>query len=347
MAFNGSGTFNRIYDWTTDEGNGIDIEASRMDGEDDGFATGLSTCITKDGQTTISANIPFNSKKITGLANGSARTDSIALGQVQDGTYTTLGTAGGSADTYTATPSPAITAYATGSRYIIKIQADNTGASTLNISAVGAKAIEKYDGAGALTALEAGDLQQDQYYDIFYDGTKIVVLNPELPYLDASNLTNIPDNAGNIVQIVNTQTGAVATGSTLMNDDDTIPQNTEGDEYMTLAITPTSATNKLLIEAKVFGSFAQSSGSSRTIAALFQDSTADALTATGNYEANPATQNTVILSHYMTSGTSSSTTFKVRVGGHNTGTYTFNGVSGGRKYGSIQKSSITITEIKV
>lgn len=190
MAFNGSGTFNRLYDWTTDEGNGINIEASRMDGEDDGFATGLSTCITKDGQTTITANIPFNSKKITGLANGSARTDSIALGQVQDGTYGTLGTLGGSADTYTATPSPAITAYATGMEFNMKVNADNTGASTLNVSAVGAKDVKKYDGAGAKVALVAGDLQQDQYYKVIYDGTDMVLKDAPIQYPTIQKFTS-------------------------------------------------------------------------------------------------------------------------------------------------------------
>jgi hypothetical protein len=189
MAYNGTGTFNRIYNWTTDAANGINIEAARMDTEDSGFATGLSNAITKDGQTTITANIPFNSKKITGLANGSARTDSIALGQVQDGTYRTLGTLGGSADTYTATPTPAITAYATGSEFNLKVNADNTGASTLNVSAVAAKNIKKYDGAGAVVDLEAGDLQQDQYYKIIYDGTDFVLDNPEAPYLKVTNLT--------------------------------------------------------------------------------------------------------------------------------------------------------------
>lgn len=175
MPFNGDGTFIREHNWVTDKANSIKITASRCDAEDNGFATGLSNCITKDGQTTISANIPFNSKKITGLSNGSARTDSIALGQVQDNTYGTLGTLGGSANTYTAAPSPAITTYATGSRYILKVNADNTGASTLNISAVGAKNIKKYDGAGAKVDVEAADLQQDQYYDVFYDGTDFVV----------------------------------------------------------------------------------------------------------------------------------------------------------------------------
>lgn len=59
MSYNGSGTFVRIYDWTTDRDGGIKILADRFDTEDDGFATGLSNAICKDGQSTCSARIPF------------------------------------------------------------------------------------------------------------------------------------------------------------------------------------------------------------------------------------------------------------------------------------------------
>lgn len=48
-----------------------------MDAEMDGFATGLSNAITKDGQTTISQNIPFNNKKITGLGDATLDTDAL------------------------------------------------------------------------------------------------------------------------------------------------------------------------------------------------------------------------------------------------------------------------------
>ena len=347
-AYNGSGTFVRTYDWTTDEGNGINIEAARMDTEDDGFATGLSTAITKDGQTTISANIPFNTKKITGLGNGSVRTDSIALGQVQDGTYTTLGTAGGAADVYTATPSPSITAYATGSRFIIKIQADNTGASTLDISAVGVKAIEKYDGAGALTALEAGDLQQDQYYDILYDGTKFVVSNPQLPHLDATNLTNIanPALSGATIQEVHTATGAVATGSTLMPLDDTIPQITEGDQYLSQAITPTNSSNKLLIEVEAILS-SGFAGAIILIGALFQDSTSSAISASFEHSAAANSPVKISIRYEMVAGTTSSTTFKFRAGIAAAGVTTLNGQSAARLMGGVANSFIRITEFKV
>jgi hypothetical protein len=59
MAFNGSGTFVRLYNWVNDKANSIKITASRMDAEMDGMATGLSTCITKDGQTVTTARVPF------------------------------------------------------------------------------------------------------------------------------------------------------------------------------------------------------------------------------------------------------------------------------------------------
>lgn len=77
MAFNGSGVFQRLYDWTTDAAGGVKIRADRMDAEDDGFATGLSNAICKDGQTTITENIPFNNKRITNLGNASAATDAM------------------------------------------------------------------------------------------------------------------------------------------------------------------------------------------------------------------------------------------------------------------------------
>lgn len=57
MAFNGSGLFVRLYNWVTDKANSIPITASRMDGEMDGFAAGLSNCVTRDGQGQPAANL--------------------------------------------------------------------------------------------------------------------------------------------------------------------------------------------------------------------------------------------------------------------------------------------------
>lgn len=81
-GFNGAGVFERTYDWTDDQAAGTKVRADRMDTEMDGFATGLSNCICRDGQSTITANIPMNSKKLTGLAAGSSAGDSVRYEQV-------------------------------------------------------------------------------------------------------------------------------------------------------------------------------------------------------------------------------------------------------------------------
>lgn len=153
-----------------------------------------------------------------------------------------------------------------------------------------------------------------------------------------------PKTTGDIVQVVNTETGAVATGTTTMPTDDTIPQNTEGDEYITLSITPTNASNYLQIE--FVGMFGNSVTCNFAVA-LFQDSTANALAATGNYALTGTEHNIFTLKHRMLAGTTSATTFKIRAGGNNAGTTTFNGISGTRYFGGVNASSITITEIKV
>jgi hypothetical protein len=69
MPFNGSGIYQRVRNWVADAAAGIKIRADYHDAEDDGFAQGLTNCITRDGQSTITQNIPFNSKRITGLAD--------------------------------------------------------------------------------------------------------------------------------------------------------------------------------------------------------------------------------------------------------------------------------------
>jgi hypothetical protein len=148
--------------------------------------------------------------------------------------------------------------------------------------------------------------------------------------------------AGTVIQTVNYQTGAVATGTTTMPFDDTIPQNTEGTEFLSLAITPTNASNKLLIRVVVFATM---SIQQWYVMALFQDSTANALAGAANYEFIGTSGVPIVKEHYMTAGTTSATTFKVRVGGNVASTITLNGAGGGRLLGGVLTSSITIQEI--
>ena len=72
-------------------------------------------------------------------------------------------------DTYTATLSPAITAYGSGGLKVQIVFANaNTGAATLNLNSLGAKPITK----NGSTALSAGDISAGQALFLFYDGTQ-------------------------------------------------------------------------------------------------------------------------------------------------------------------------------
>lgn len=156
----------------------------------------------------------------------------------------------------------------------------------------------------------------------------------------AGSSSAVQASSAKVIQVVNVQSGAVATGTTIIPSDDTIPQITEGTEYITLAITPTSATSKLLIQVVWMGS---TTSPSCTIA-LFQDATANALAAT--ISSAPASQLTTLpLNYFMTAGTTSSTTFRLRFGSSNAATTTTNGQAGGRFYGGVSSTSMTITEI--
>lgn len=159
---------------------------------------------------------------------------------------------------------------------------------------------------------------------------------------DDSGVTYAKVAAGFVVQVVGTNSTAVATGTTTIPLDDSIPQNTEGDEYLTQAITPKSATNILVIEATLM---LANSASLHEIVALFQDSTANALAAIDHAVSTDNPQS-IKLTYQMVAGTTSSTTFKIRAGGSSAGTTTFNGRVGARLFGAITKSHIKVTEYK-
>jgi len=179
-----NGTFSRVHDWTADEASEIDIEAARMDQEDDSFATGINTCLTKDGQNTPTANLPMGGNRHTGVGNGAARTDYVAVNQIQDGDLYVAGSVAG-ANVIAGTMTPAITAYTNGMRVLFLPANANTGAATLNLNSVGAQSITK----NGTTALAAGDLVDGVWADVVYDNanTNWILQNPQATYAVRSN----------------------------------------------------------------------------------------------------------------------------------------------------------------
>lgn len=58
------------------------IESTKFNNVINDIATGLTTSLASDGQTTPTANLPMGGFKLTGLGNGTASTDAAAYGQL-------------------------------------------------------------------------------------------------------------------------------------------------------------------------------------------------------------------------------------------------------------------------
>ena len=322
----------RERNFVNDKANSIPITASYMDGEFDNLITKVNSKVL------AKATAPSSPTAGDTWVDTSVTPPFV---KVYDGTNWTTTACTKGADVASAT---ATTLGNDGCFF------DITGTTT--ITSVTAKpagfiAILQFD--GILTFTDGSNLKLDGNFTtaagstitLISDGTNWweIARSPNSFTPTAANAL-----AGSIVQVVNTQTGAVATGTTAMPVDDTVPQSTEGDEYMTLAITPTNTNNKLKIE--VLFNYAHSAAVNIGLG-LFQDSTASALAATQAVEISGNNTWQMSLTHYMTAGTTSATTFKVRAGGTTGSTLTFNGHSGGRIFGGVMASSITIEEIKV
>ena len=73
-----SGTFTPQYNWTNEAAAGNPIDPTKFTAEENDIATGLSTCILKDGTQTITADIPWGGKKITNLGTATAGGDALS-----------------------------------------------------------------------------------------------------------------------------------------------------------------------------------------------------------------------------------------------------------------------------
>ena len=169
------------------------------------IAAALTASLAKDGQTTPTANLPLGGFKLTGMGVGSTQDDSITLRQVQANAYGHVTSDTGAADAYAIAPSPAIAAYAAGQRFAFIAANASTGASTIDVSGLGAKALQ-YQAA----ALTGAEIKAGALVVVEYDGTQFQIISPSDlltansgDMLGANNLSDVGSAAtsfGNIKQ---------------------------------------------------------------------------------------------------------------------------------------------------
>ena len=151
--------------------------------------------------------------------------------------------------------------------------------------------------------------------------------------------------AGTIIQVVNSISSTPGSNTTTMPFDSTIPQNNEGAEFTTVAITAANSSNKFHVS--VFAQLSQNASTGRVVAALFIDSTANALAAGACQIGNTGGLYTVAFDYIAAAGDTSEHTFKLRYGKADGSTAYINKNAAGFTLGGVATSGIIVREIAV
>ena len=158
-------------------------------------ATSASNAATSEtNAATSEANAASSASAASTSATNAATSETNAAAYATSGAsvgvyYVTTG----SSNAYVVAATPTITSYGSGGYgLLIKASFTNTGPATINVDAVGAKAIQKPDGS----ALGSGDITSGGIYHLTYDGTQFQLVGEA-----ASTSSQININALDIFSI--------------------------------------------------------------------------------------------------------------------------------------------------
>jgi hypothetical protein len=149
---------------------------------------------------------------------------------------------------------------------------------------------------------------------------------------------------GTIAQVVRDTDATYVTATTDLPCDNSIPQITEGEEVLSVAITPVNASSILRITAYLpLGA----STAGQVGAALFVDATAGALNAIGQRVNSAAGMSPMVLRHTVAAASTSARTYRIRIGpdvGGPAEAY-LNGDGTSRQFGGVCLASLEVEEI--
>lgn len=183
MPFNGSGSYSAPANTFNPAVSGTTITAADWNAILADLETALTTCIAKDGQTTVTANLPMATYRHTGVSNGAALDQYATVDQVVDGQITHGGTNATGTDAYAVSLPVSPGAYSAGQVSTFITDVANTGACSINYNSIGTSNIKLMDGNDPYT----GAIQAGGPVHLYYDGTNHILLNPYVNGLYDSN----------------------------------------------------------------------------------------------------------------------------------------------------------------
>ena len=216
-----------------------------------------------------------------------------------------------------------------------------------------------YSASGTALTLTAATSSSDDMYCV-YLGRAVGTINPasgsvgtgelsatgtkdSTTFLRGDNTFAVPTDNGKVLQVVKSLVTTKASTTSAIPQDNTIPQNTEGTEFTTLAITPQASDSTLYIDFLVHGSL--TNNSTNITVCLFKDSDANALQVSNNSHNTNTEMFPLILQFAETSGTTSAVTYKIRFGLAGGGTVYLNSDQSSDVYSTAQSAIFTITEV--
>jgi len=141
--------------------------------------------------------------------------------------------------------------------------------------------------------------------------------------------------------------GTVVTGNAaVLPADNSIPQSGEGNQLMsTQGITPSSAANVLAVKHQ--GNYSNDGAAAEYACSIFQDAVANALATSFGTSVAANTPFSTSVGLVMLAGTTSTTTFKARIGNAANNTFAINGIATGavQRYGGVLASTLEIEEV--
>jgi hypothetical protein len=241
----------------------------------------------------------------------------------------------GSANAYAITSTRTIAALVDNTVMAFTANFANTGAATLALNGLTEKNIKRPNG----DALVSGDIASGQVVIVIYKSSpdEWRMLSPPAQHI-------IPARAYD-------EYGANEDLAGTIPQDDTVPQNTEGNEILSASITLKRSTSRVRIRFQGFGGFDGAAGDdpAKWIAALFIDSVADAAAATiaGPGLSNQVTNNNhqCVLEFEYAPASVGPFTYAIRVG--STGTMRMNGSDAARLLGGVARATLTVEEVFV